>query len=139
MGIMDLGMTTLEGGNNKNANVEKNKKVKVVETRGPDKKNMGMFFLRNAEIRGGDVFPRDMEERICVDFTCKGKECTRENCPFKHPRNPRDMDKCTVIAIARNFSKTKKGWLSDYHFRNETSLPADVLAMMGNLQGPKQQ
>jgi hypothetical protein len=49
------------------------------------------------------------------------------------------MNKNSVIAIGRNFSKTKKGWLSDYHFRNETSLPADVLAMMGNSQVPKQQ
>jgi hypothetical protein len=46
------------------------------------------------------------------------------------------MDKFLVIAIARNFSKTKKGWLSDYHFREETTLPADVLEMMGGSQGP---
>jgi hypothetical protein len=111
----------------------------VIESSGKDRKSMGIFYLRNAEASGGDIFPRDMEEKICVDFTCKGKECTRVNCPFKHPINPRDMDKCSVIAIGRNFSKTKKGWLSDYHFRNETTLPADVLAMMGNLQGPKQQ
>ena len=86
-----------------------------------------------------DVFPQDLEENICVDFTCKEREYTKENCPFKHPRNPRDMDKVTVVAIGRNFAKTKKGWLSDYHFRNETTLPADVLAMMGGLQGPTQQ
>jgi hypothetical protein len=116
--------------------VDNNKKVKVVETCGKDRKTLGMFYLINADVRVGEVFPRDMEEKICVDFTCKGKECTRENCPFKHPVNPRDMDKCSVIAISRNFSKTKKGWLSDYHFRNETALPADVLAMMGGSQGP---
>jgi hypothetical protein len=56
--------------------------------------------------------------------------------PFKHPVNPRNMDKFSVIAIARNFSKMKKGWLSDYHFREETTLPADVPAMMGGSQGP---
>jgi hypothetical protein len=134
-----LTTVTLDGGNNKNANADKNKKSKVVDTRGPDKKNMGMFYLRNAKARVGDIFPRDMEEKICVDFTCKGKECTGENCPFKHPHNPRDMDKVTVISIARNFSKTKKGWLSDYHFRDETTLPEDVLAMMGGSQGPTQQ
>jgi hypothetical protein len=49
------------------------------------------------------------------------------------------MDKNAVIAIGRNFAKTKKGWLSEYHFRHETSLPEGVLAMMGNAQGPKQQ
>ena len=37
---------TSEGGNNINANVEKNKKVKVVKTHGADKKKMGMFYLK---------------------------------------------------------------------------------------------
>ena len=100
---------------------------------------MGMFYLKNANSRAVDVFSQDLAEKICVDFTCKERECTKENCPFKHPRNARDMDKCTVIAIGRNFAITKKGWLSDYHFRNETTLPADVLAMMGGSQGPTQQ
>ena len=111
----------------------------MVETRGADKKNMGMFYLKNAELRATDIFPRDLEETICVDWTCKERECTKENCPFKHPCNPWDMDKVTVVAIAQNFAKTKKGWLSDYHFRNETALPADVKAMMGGFQGPTQQ
>ena len=99
---------------------------------------MGMFYLKSADLRIMDVFPRYLEEKICVDFTCKERECTKENCPFKHPRNPRDMDMVTVVAIARNFATTKKGWLRDYHFRNETTLPADVLEMMGGSQGPNQ-
>ena len=97
---------------------------------------MGMFYLKNADARTMDFFPQDLEEKICVDFTCKERECTKENCPFKHPCIPRDMDKVTVVAIARNFATTKKGWLSDYHFWNETTLPADVMAMMGGSQGP---
>ena len=74
-----------------------------------------------------------------MDFTCKERECTKENCPFKPPRNPRDMDKNAVIAISQNFATTKKGWLSDYHFSDETTLPADLKAMMGGLQSPTQQ
>jgi len=122
---------TSKGGNSNIANSEKNKKVKVVETRGADKKNMGMFYLKNVEIRAMDIFPRDMVEKICADFTRKDKECTRDPCPFKHPCNPRDMEKVSAIAITRNFATTKKGWLSDYHFRNETALPADVKSMIG--------
>ena len=99
---------------------------------------MGMFYLRNADTRVLDIFPRDLAKKICADYTYKDKECTRDPCSFKHPRNPRDMDKVTVIAIARNFATTKKGWLSNYHFRNETTLPEDVMAMMGGLQGPTQ-
>jgi hypothetical protein len=110
--------------------------VKVVEPHGVDKKLMGMFYLKNANARAFDVFPQDLEEKICVDFTCRERECTKENCPFKHPWNPRDMDKNLVIAIAQNFKANKKGWLSEYHFWNETSLPEDVMAMMVGLQGP---
>ncbi len=86
-----------------------------------------------------DVFPQDLAKKICVDFTCKGRECTKEFCTLIHSRNPRDMDKNLVIAIGRNFATAKKGWLSAYHFRDETALPADVKAMMGGLQGPTQQ
>ena len=101
--------TTEAGGNNKIANSEQNKKVKVVETCGADRKNMGMFYLKNAETRAMDIFPRDLAEKICADFTCKERECTRDPCSFKHPCNPRDMDKVTVVAIARNFATTTKG------------------------------
>ena len=100
---------------------------------------MGMLYLRNTESRAMDIFPRDMAKKICMDFTCKGRECTRDPCLFKHPCNPRDMDKVTVEAIARNFATTKKGWLRDYRFRNETTLPADIKAMMGGSEGPTQQ
>jgi hypothetical protein len=119
--------------------VEKNKKVKVVKTCGADKKNMGMFYLKNADSRATDIFPRDLAQKVCADFTCKGRECTRDPCLFMHPCNPREMDKATIKSIAQNFATMKKGWLSDYHFRHETTLPADVKAMIGGLQGPTQQ
>jgi hypothetical protein len=123
----------------KTASPANTKKPKVDDAAGFDKKTMGMFYLLNPEAAKGDAFPKDMEEKICLGWSCKGKECLRDDCTFKHPRNVRDMKKDTVIAIARNFAKTKKGWLSMYHFRHETSLPADVLAMMGNAQGPAKQ
>ena len=100
---------------------------------------MGMFYLINTELRAMDIFPQDLAQKICADFTCKGRECTREPFSFMHPRNPKDMEKVTVQAIAQNFATTKKGWLSNYHFRNETTLPADVKAMVGGSQGPTQQ
>ena len=49
------------------------------------------------------------------------------------------IDRVTVEAIAKNFATNKKGWLSDYHFRNETRLAADVKAMVGGSQGLTQQ
>ncbi len=95
----------------------------MVETRGPDRKNMGMFYLKHPHCRVADIFPKDLEEKICRDYTCKEREFTKEIFPFKHPRNPRDMDKVTVVEITRNFATTKKGWISDFHFRNEPTLP----------------
>jgi hypothetical protein len=114
---------------------DNSKKVKVVETRTKDKKSMGLFYLKYANCRASDVFPLDLEEKICVDWACKDRECTKDNCSLKHPRNVRDIKFDDNVKIGRNFAKTKKGWLSDYHFRNETNLPPDVLAMMGNSQG----
>ena len=129
---------TLKGGNYKNAAHEPNKKVKLVETQNANKKDMRMFYLRNSELCATDIFPRDLVQKICADFTCKGRECTREPCSFMHPRNPRAMERVTVKEIARNFATIKKGWLSDYHFQNETALPTDAKAMIGGLQGPTQ-
>jgi hypothetical protein len=124
------------GGTNTIATLEQNKNAKVAQTRGLDRKNMGMFYLKHPACSVGDIFPKGLEERNCGDFTCKERECTNPKCPFLHPKNPRDMDKNTVIAIARNWATTKKGWLSDFHFRNEPTLPDDVKAMMGGSQGP---
>ena len=59
-----------------------------------------MFYLRNAELRTTDIFPQDLAQKVCVDFTCKGKECARESCSFLHSCNPRDVDKATAKAIA---------------------------------------
>ena len=68
---------TPDGGKNKNKNTESNKKVKVIKTRGENKKEMGMFYLKNAEARVTDIFPQDLAQKVCADFTCKGRECTR--------------------------------------------------------------
>jgi hypothetical protein len=48
--------------------------------------DMGMFFLSKPAMKASDVFPKGMAESVCVNFTCKGRECTRENCTFVHPR-----------------------------------------------------
>ena len=95
-----------------------------------------MFYLKNAELRVIDIFPRDLAQKVCAEFTYKGRECTREPCSFMHPFNPRDMDETNVESIAWNFATNKKGWLSDYHFCKETTLPVDVKAMLGGSQGP---
>ena len=68
---------------------------------------MGMFFLTRNNIKAIDIFPKDLPTKICADFTCKGHECTRESCPYSHPRNARELPAETIAAIACHFS-TKK-------------------------------
>ena len=100
------------------------------------KKDMGMFYLKNTNMRAADVFPKDLAEKVCVDFTCKSRECTKEGCTMKHPRWPRDLAKETNESIARHFETGKHGWCSDYHYRNY-DMPADLNKIMGGSDGPK--
>jgi hypothetical protein len=65
---------------------------------------MGMFFLSKPNVNAADVFPKGMAESVCVDFTCKGRECTRGNCTFLHPRKVSNMKKETANAIGDHFS-----------------------------------
>ncbi len=59
---------------------------------------MGMFFLSKPDMKAADVFPKGMAESVCVDFTCKGRECTRDNCTFLHPRKVSNTKKETINA-----------------------------------------
>jgi hypothetical protein len=47
-----------------------------VDTAAKEKKDLGMFYLCNPPINPADIFPKDMPEKLCANFTCKGKECT---------------------------------------------------------------
>jgi hypothetical protein len=53
--------------------------------------DMGMFFLTKHDIKAIDIFPQDLPTKICADFTCKGRKCNRENCPYSHPRNAHEL------------------------------------------------
>jgi hypothetical protein len=96
---------------------------------------MGLFYLRNPNANALNVFLKDLTEKVCVNFTCKGRECIKENCTFLHPCLPTELKRETVEAIGHHFTENKKGWLSDYHFCRVT-LPADVTAMLGRSDGP---
>jgi hypothetical protein len=57
-----------------------------VDTAAKEKKYLGIFYLRNLSINPSDIFPKDMPEKLCTNFTCKGKECTNTNCNFVQPQ-----------------------------------------------------
>jgi hypothetical protein len=60
-------------------------------------------------MKASDVFPKGMAESVCVDFTCNGRECTRENCTFVHPGKVGDLKKETVNALGKNFLEKRVG------------------------------
>ena len=93
---------TPEGGKSKDTSKQLNKRGKTTVAKPSNivKNEMGIFYLRNPNAHILNVFPKYIADKICADFTCEGKECTREPCLFMHPCNPRQMDKATVEAIA---------------------------------------
>jgi hypothetical protein len=98
--------------------------------------DMGMFFLAKHDIRATDIFSKDLSTKICADFTCKGRECTRENCPYSHPRNACESTAATISTIVHQISLKKVGWLNNWHFMKLGDLPADVKALVGGKDGP---
>jgi hypothetical protein len=97
---------------------------------------MGMFLLTRNDIKAIDIFPKDLPTKICADFTCKGRECTRESYPYSHPRNARKLPTDTIATIAHPFSTKKIGWLNEWHFMKLAHLPSDVKALVGGKDGP---
>jgi hypothetical protein len=98
--------------------------------------DMGMFFLTRNDTKAIDIFPKDLPTKICANFTCKGRECSRESCPYSHPRNACELPAETIAAIACHFSTKKIGWLNKWHFMKLAHLPPDVKALVGGKDGP---
>jgi hypothetical protein len=98
--------------------------------------DIGMFFLTKHDIKAINIFPKDLPTKICASFTCKGRECTRENCPYSHPRNARELTAETIVTITCHFSSKKIGWLNECHFMKLSHLPADVKVLVGGKDGP---
>ena len=126
-----------EGGKSRDTNKQPQKKGKTTVAKPCKiaKKEMGLFYLRNPNASALNVLPMDLAEKFFVDFFCKGKECIRDNCTHLPPCLANNLNLQTVEAIGHSFAATKKGWLSEYHFRRVT-LPANVTAMLGGSDGP---
>ncbi len=107
-----------------------------VDTAAKEKKELGMFYLRNASINPLDIFPKDMPEKLCVNFTCKGKECNNANCDFAHPRKASELKRETIITIASHFIKKDVGWFNKYLFMRMPNITDGVKKLLGITKGP---
>jgi hypothetical protein len=75
-----------------------------------EKTELRMFYLKNASMNPLDVFPKDMPNKICANFTCKGKECSNINCNFIHPKRPSELKQETIFGNRQSFQQ-KRHWL----------------------------
>jgi len=117
---------------------QKQKKPKrgvKIDAAAKERKDLGMFYLKNPSINPSDVFPKVMPEKICANFTCKGKECSNTACKFVHPRKPSELKRETIIAIADHFNKTNIGWFNEYHFMKMPDITDGVKKLLGNTRG----
>jgi hypothetical protein len=101
-----------------------------------EKKDLGMFYHRNPSINPVDIFPKDMLEKLCSNFTCKGKECTNTNCNFAYPRKASELKRKTIILIANHFIKKDVGWFNEYHFMRMPNITDGVKKLLRNTKGP---
>jgi hypothetical protein len=107
-----------------------------VDTAAKRKKDLGMFYVRNLSINLADIFPKDMPEKLCTNFTCKGKECIITNCDFAHPRKDSEIKRKTIILITKNFIKKDVGWFNEYHFMRMPNITDGVKKLLGNTKKP---
>jgi hypothetical protein len=107
-----------------------------VDTAAKEKNDLGMFYLRNLFINPVDIFPKDMPEKLCANFTYKGKECTNSNCDFAHPRKALELKPETIMLIANHFIKKDVGWFNEYHFMRIPNITDGEKKLLGNTKGP---
>jgi hypothetical protein len=107
-----------------------------VDTAAKEKKDLGMFYLCNASINPADIFPRDVPEKLCANFTCKGKECNNTNCDFACPRKASELKHEKIITIANHFIKKDMGWLNKYYFMRMPNITDGVKKLLGNTKDP---
>jgi hypothetical protein len=85
------------------------------------------------------IFPRDLREKVCIQFCCRGRECKRSLdtlCPFLLHCSLEDLKLETIELIRDHFLENKVGWFSKYHFLKLPGLKPKYKALLGGKDGP---
>jgi hypothetical protein len=65
------------------------------------------------------ISPRNLREKVCIQFYCRGQEFKRDPdvvCPFLDPRSLEDLKLETIELIGDHFLANMVGWFNKYHF-----------------------
>lgn len=102
-----------------------------------DRTKFGVFYLKDPDAKG-PFFPSTMEQKLCAFFTCKGKECTNDNCSFVHPKNNDEITTTTWKQVCAHFDKTKIGWVNDWPVSQGKmkNFPDEYKHLLGGSNGP---
>jgi hypothetical protein len=101
--------------------------------------DMEMFWLSNPKLKMTKIFPRDLPEKVCIQFCCRGQECKRDSdtvCPFLHPPSSEDLKLETIKLIGYHFLAKKIGWFNNYHCLKIPGLKPKYKALLGDKDGP---
>ena len=102
-----------------------------------DRTKFGIFYLQDPDAKG-PVFPPAMDQKLCAYFTCKGRQCSSDNCSFFHPKNNDEITTKTLEQVCDHFEKTKIGWVNEWpvlqgKFKN---FPEKFNHLLGGGSGP---
>ena len=102
-----------------------------------DRTKFGVFYLKDPAAKG-QIFPSTMEQKLCAYYTCKGRQCTTENCAFLHPKNNGEITNTTWKQVCAHFEKTKIGWINEWPVSqgNLKNFPDEYKHLLGGASGP---
>jgi hypothetical protein len=107
-----------------------------VDTVAKEETELGVFYLRNASIIPSDMFPKDIPDKICTTFTCKGKDCNNVDCNFIHPRRPSELKRETIFGNHQSFHQMRYWLVQQVSFHEDAQISDKIKKLLGNTKGP---
>jgi hypothetical protein len=91
---------------------KKKRRVLTNDTVKRSQLDMGMFWLSNLKMKMNKIFSRDLRERVCIQFFCRGRECRRDPDIICPSFSSEDLKLETIELIEDHFLAKKVGWFN---------------------------